>query len=259
MTTGTLRRYIELSAGVAATLLLTSTGFAGPLPLPDLVTIPQDFVVTNGSAFRCGAGVKDFQWESLSANIGGQDWIRPRSPDRGGFILRQVYEYTMYHLEDVGTGVDGKPMQEYAKSDSRRVNDQEYVLTDLRRKNTICLQDDTRTGSVFPCIQQHGARFPCGGIYGNNGISVGWADSYFRGLTGQFACLGSLTGSFLLSVHFDPDVELDPNDPTLLDSEKDATHDNNIAYVYFDYDGVNPPAINFIAYGGGFDPAAICP
>lgn len=258
MTTGTLRRYIELTAGVA-TLLLTSTGFAGPLALPDLVTIPVDFVVTDGSTFRCGAGTKVLEWNSLSANIGGQDWIRPRSPDRGGFILRQVYEYTMYHLEDVATGVDGNPIKDYAASNSRRVDDQQYVQTDLRRKPTICLQDDGARGNIFPCIQQHGPRFPCGGLYGNNGISVGWADSYFRGLTGQFSCLGSNTGSFQLNINFDPDVELNPNDPTLLDSEKDATHDNNLADVYFDYDGVNPPVINAILYSGGFDPTTICP
>lgn len=265
MTRTSLKRYISLSAAAAATLLLAGTGSAGPVGLPDLVTMPLDFVVTSGSTFRCGAGTKVFEWNSLSVNIGQQDWVRPRSPDRGGFILRQVYEYTMFHLEDVATGVDGNAIRAYVQGDKRRADNapaggggQQYVQIDLRRKPTICLQDDSRFG-VFPCIQQHGPRFPCGGTYGNNGISVGWADSYFRGLTGQFSCMGSNVGSFLLKIEFDPDVELTPDDTTLLDSEKDATHDNNLAYVYFDYDGASAPVINAVQYSGGFDPAAVCP
>jgi hypothetical protein len=246
-----------------AAVSLTVPAWAGIDPtLPNLVTIPvhgdqypasRDFAVVAGGAFRCG-GMKTLEFEVLTANIGGQDWVRPRSPDRGGFILRQLYQYTLFHYEQL-FDADGNPILD---DQGNPVYD--YVQFYQGRKNTICIQDDRTLGDLFPCIQTHGAFFPCGSLYGNNGVSVGWADSYFRGLTGQYACIGSQTGSFLLTIELDPFLELDPNDPTLLDAEKDATHDDNLVLVYFDYDGTpSGLAIGSIVFGGGFDPAGVCP
>jgi hypothetical protein len=228
----------------ALTVMFSSSAKADIDPtLPNLVTVPVNFAVTV-SAFRCG-GLKTLEFESLTANIGAQDWVRPRST---GFILRQIYEYTLAQLQQVGTDPDtGDPIFD-------------YVRTYQGRKNTLCIQDDFSRGNMFPCLQGHDWYFNCGSTYGHQGVSVGWADSYYRGLPGQFACLGSLTGSFRLTIELDPDRELDPGDSTLLDAEKDATHDDNVVNVYFDYDGT-PSGFNItsIAYGGGFDPAAVCP
>jgi hypothetical protein len=65
---------------------------------------------------------------------------------------------------------------------------------------------------------------------------MGRADSYFRTLPGQWALIGDRTGDFLLTAELDPDLELQADD--LLDRERDATHDDNISYVYFSWDGV---------------------
>ena len=72
-----------------------------------------------------------------------------------------------------------------------------------------------------------------------NGVSLGWADAYYRGLTGQWASLGSYTGDFLLETELDPDQLLQADD--LYDFETDATHDDNISRVYFTWDGTGIP------------------
>jgi len=68
---------------------------------------------------------------------------------------------------------------------------------------------------------------------------MGWSDSYFRGLAGQWAFIGPYTGDFILTAELDPDQLLQADD--LLPEETDATHDDNISYVYFSWDGVGEP------------------
>jgi hypothetical protein len=233
-------------AGFAIATLGSGLALAGRGPdLPDLAPVPVNITVDR-SPFRC-SNMPTFEFDVLTANIGGQDWVRPRSPDRGGFILRQIYEYQLYQLQQVGTDDDGNPIYDYV-----------FIPEVSHRKNTICIQDDGGRGNIFPCLQQHDPFFDCGATYGRQGVSVGWSDSYFRGLTGQLICLNSYTGSFKANIHLDPDSELDPNDPTLFDNEVDATHDNNMVDVYFDWDGA-AFSLTDIQYGGGFDPSAVCP
>jgi hypothetical protein len=119
-----------------------------------------------------------------------------------------------------------------------------YVQTYQARKNTICIQDDPFRGHDPQnyCLSDHtDVRFPCGcnsPYYGQgrgNGVSMGWSDSYFRGLAGQWAFLGDYTGDFLLTTELDPDQLLQA--PDLNPEETDATHDDNISYVYFSWDG----------------------
>jgi hypothetical protein len=204
--------------------------------LPNLVPMFPDassrgsdaFIVTN----RIG-GMPTLEFEILTANIGGQDWIRPPIDrdvacinSRQYFRMPQTHEYTMYWFDpDLG----------------------DYVWLDTRRKQTICIQDDGRLGNdpQINCLQEHGTTFPCGcnstryGPGTGNGVSKGWADSYFRNLAGQWSPIGSNTGDFLLTAELDPDQDLQAGD--LLDREKDATHDDNISYVYFTWDGTGVP------------------
>jgi hypothetical protein len=183
-------------------------------------------------------GVPTLEFEILTSNIGGQDWIRPpidrddccgAFPCHSGnqyFRMPQTHKYTIYWFDpDVG----------------------DYVFRRSARKTTICIQDDGGRGNdpQIRCLQEHGPVFPCGcnsGMYGpgtGNGVSKGWADSYFRGLNGQWAALGADTGDFLLTTELDPDSVLTA--PDLLDRETDATHDDNISYVYFTWDGTGEP------------------
>lgn len=225
--------------------------------LPNLVPIfpthprSNTFIVTNR------LGVPTLEFEIFTANIGGQDWIRPpRDRDVACvssiqyFRMPQTHEYTMYWWDpDLG----------------------DWVFLDQRRKNTICIQDDTSNGGGEPlinCLQEHGATFPCGcnsSRYGpgtGNGVSKGWADSYFRNLAGQWSPIGTNTGDFLLTAELDPDQVLSADDPFLLDREKDATHNDNISYVGFTWDGVGEPCGSFTCVTNinivhTFDP--VCP
>lgn len=71
-------------------------------------------------------------------------------------------------------------------------------------------------------------------------MSRGRADSDFRGLSGPaWPFIGRYTGDFMLSAELDPDRILQADD--LLDSERDGTHDDNISYVFFSWDGVGEP------------------
>ncbi len=195
---------------------------------PDVSRVPNNFVVTN----RLGGPT--LEWEILTSNIGGQDWIRPPI-DRSAtcfsspqyFRMPQTHQYTIYWYDP---------------------DQQVYVLIDQRRKNTICIQDDPFRGHDPQnyCLSDHtDVRFPCGcnsPYYGQgrgNGVSMGWSDSYFRGLAGQWAFIGNYTGDFLLTTELDPDQLLQA--PDLLPEETDATHDDNISYVYFSWDGVGAP------------------
>lgn len=191
--------------------------------LPDLV--PMGFgnaIVTS----RLGGPTLEF--DILTANIGGHDFKRP---SRGGFlVMPQIYEYTLYNLQDG-----------------------EYVEVDRRRKTTICTIDDGARGNVFPCIQEHGVRYTCSQL--NQGISRGWADSYFRGLTGQWSFIGDNTGSFMLVAELDPDLHLTGDD--IPKSGLDATHDDNYFEVYFDYTGgAFIQNVQEVLY---FDRDAVCP
>src|ERR1700687_4077339 len=146
---------------------------------PDASRVPNNFVVTGR------LGVPTLEFEILTANIGGQDWIRPPI-DRNVscisstqyFRMPQTHQYTMYWWDpDLG----------------------DWVFLDQRRKNTICIQDDGGRGNdpQIRCLQEHGTTFPCGcnsSRYGpgtGNGVSKGWADSYFRRLAGPLGAIGN--------------------------------------------------------------------
>src|SRR5262249_27434475 len=149
------------------------------------------------------------------------------------YLLAQLYEYALYQCDD-----SGAPDYVYTNC----------VEIDRRRKPTICNIDDPGRGNVFPCIQEHGPRFTCGGP---NGVSRGWADSYFRNLNGQWVFIGDAVGSFLVTMELDPDSDLDPSNPVFIDDNcipsfpgcsdkwKDANHLNNGAFVKFEWDGAN--------------------
>ena len=236
-------------AVLAFTILASFTARAGIDPsLPNLVPIFPDrldgnFMVTN----RLGAPTLEF--EILTANIGGQDWIRPPidrdvacQSSRQYFRMPQTHEYAVYWYDpDLG----------------------DYVQIDRRRKDTICIQDDASRGNnpLINCLQEHGVTFPCGcnstryGPGTGNGVSRGWADSYFRNLLGQWAFIGDYTGDFILTGELDPDLELQADD--LLDRERDATHDDNISYVYFTYNGGFGPVLENVQVVHTFDP--VCP
>lgn len=179
--------------------------------LPDLAPMGiDDDRVTFRPTITQRLGGNTLEFSILTANIGDRDFERPRDPDTGAFLLPQIYEFTLYNLQDG-----------------------EWVEVDRRRKNTICTIDDTRRGNVFPCIQEHGATHTCSTF--NQGISRGWADDYFRGLNGQWVFIGDNTGSFWLQAELDPDLDLQRQD--IPDSGKDATHDNNYIDFYFNFDG----------------------
>src|SRR5215469_10689223 len=217
---------------------------------PDPSRVANNFVITS----RLG-GEPTIEFEILTANIGGQDWIRPPI-DRGVtctsstqyFRMPQTHQYAIFWFDpDLG----------------------DYTMIDLRRKQTICIQDDFSRGRdpQNHCLSDHETvRFPCGcdsPYYGagmGNGVSMGWADSYFRGLPGQWALIGPYTGDFVLTTEVDPDQLLQADD--LYDWERDATHNDNISYVFFGWDGVGVrcglstcPTYAYIQYT--FDP--VCP
>ena len=217
---------------------------------PDPSRVANNFVITS----RLG-GEPTIEFEILTANIGGQDWIRPPI-DRGVtctsstqyFRMPQTHQYAIFWFDpDLG----------------------DYTMIDLRRKQTICIQDDFSRGRdpQNHCLSDHETvRFPCGcdsPYYGagmGNGVSMGWADSYFRGLAGQWALIGPYTGDFVLTTEVDPDQLLQADD--LYDWERDATHNDNISYVFFGWDGVGVrcglstcPTYAYIQYT--FDP--VCP
>ncbi len=216
--------------------------------LPNLTIIfPErldgNFIVT----MRLGAPTLEF--EILTANVGGQDWIRPPI-DRSVacfssiqyFRMPQTHRYTMFWYDP---------------------DLLDYVQVDDRRKQTICIQDDATRGNdpLIRCIQEHGVTFPCGcnsqryGPGTGNGVSRGWADSYFRNLAGQWSLIGDRTGDFVLQAELDPDQELQATD--LLEREMDATHDDNFGYVYFTYNGGIGPVLENVAVVHTFDP--VCP
>jgi len=86
-------------------------------------------------------------------------------------------------------------------------------------------------------------------------VSKGWADSYFRNLLGQWAFIGDYTGDFILTGELDPDQLLQADD--LLDRERDATHDDNVSYVYFTYNGGFGPVLENVQVVYTFAP--VCP
>lgn len=214
----------KLLAGGQHVLLLVSAlvlvlGLAGTnsealaqKELPDLAPMGIDDdraqfrpVVTN----RLGGPT--FEFSILTANIGGQDFLRPRDPATGQYLLRQIYQWNLWWFNpDI----------------------EDWELIRVARKNTICTIDDTRRGNVFPCIQEHGPRYTCGGV---QGVSRGWADDYFRGLNGQWIFIGDYVGDFWLEAELDPDRDLERED--IPESGRDATHDNNYADILFNWDG----------------------
>ena len=88
--------------------------------LPNLV--PMGF---GNAVVSSRLGGPTLEFDILTANIGGQDFVRPQ---RGGFFtLPQIYEYTLYWYDDT-------------------VGD--YVEVDRRRKTTICTIDDFARGGI---------------------------------------------------------------------------------------------------------------
>ena len=222
----------------SAVALLTSTTVRAQVDpnLPNLVpmfpdrpglTPDNNFVVTNR------LGMPTLEWEILTVNIGGQDWIRPpvdRTADchlvgvQRYFRMPETHEFRVYWFDpDLG----------------------DYTQIDIRRKRTICIWDYGNADHQLDCLRQHAQNFNCDcdspmyGLGTGNGVSLGWADAYYRGLTGQWASLGSYTGDFKLETELDPDQLLQADD--LNDWEKDATHDDNISRVYFTWDGTGVP------------------
>jgi len=194
-------------------------------PLPELVPMGLDQWLVTG---RLGGPTLEFG--ILTANIGGQDFRRPRNPDDPSqFLVPQLYEYVLYHERDG-----------------------EWVEIDRRRKPTICMIDDTRRGNVHPCIQDHGPVFTCSAT--NQGISRGWADDYFRGLNGQWVFLGDNTGRFRLDALLDPDRDLQRSD--IPDASRDANPDNNFTRAIFEWDGATFTLIEIIL---SFDPLCVTP
>lgn len=226
---------------LGASTLVGVPAFAGVDPsLPNLVpTGLTNFLVSNLAG--CG-GAPTLEFSILTANIGGQDWTRPLTPDGSLFRMRQIYEYTLYNWQQVGTDENGGGIFD-------------WVQVDQRRKNTICTID-SQVG--FSCIVEHGGTHTCSS-FPRQGISRGFADSYYRGLTGQYSCIFDNTGDFLMEAQLDPDSEL--ADDGILPAESiDATHDDNWVDLYFSWDGTSWP--DGFTYGGVvlyFDPAAVCP
>ncbi len=223
-----------VSRGLRALLLVSAslvvTGMAGvqsralAQDLPDLVPMGlSNFGVTQ----RLGGPT--LEYNILTANIGAIDFDRPRDPDTGQLLLRQIYEYVLYNRQFVN-------------------NQWTWVEVDRRRKNTICTIDDH---VVFQCIQEHGATHFCGF---NQGISRGWVDDYFRGLAGQWVFIGDNTGAFMLEAILDPDADLQRTD--IPDSGRDGDPTNNFADVFFTWDGSTLGPTQVIL---SFDPGAVCP
>src|SRR5215472_463167 len=223
--------------GAAASVAVPA--FAGVDPnLPDLVpTGLTNFMITNRF---CGE-TPTFEFSILTANIGGQDWTRPLTPDGTLFRMRQIYEYVMYNWQQVGTNENGGGIFD-------------WVEIDRRRKNTICTID-SQVG--FSCLVEHAGTHTCSS-FPRQGISRGWADSYYRGLTGQYSCLFDYTGDFLMQAQLDPDLDL--ADDGILPAESiDATHDDNWVDLYFSWDGTAwPDGFTYIRTDLYFDPAAAC-
>ncbi len=192
--------------------------------LPDLVPMGMGNLLMTQ---RLGGPTLEFN--ILTANIGGQDFDRPRNPDTGLFLLPQIYEYALYNRQFVS-------------------GHWAWVEVDRRRKSTICTIDDH---VVFACLSEHGATHGCGF---NQGISKGWVDDYFRGLTGQWVFVGDNTGRFLLEAVLDPDGDLQRTD--IPDSGKDGDPTNNFDELFFTWDGstLGPPQELL-----SFDPGSICP
>jgi hypothetical protein len=250
-----IRTAVILSAALLGALAgLPGRVEAGPPPLPNLVPMfpLRDGTYANNFVVTAPGGVPRLEFEILTSNIGGQDWIRPpidrtdccgSFPCHSGnnyFRMPQTHEYRIYWYDP---------------------DQLTYVLISNQRKTTLCIQDDAGRGRDVQnyCLADGhtGITFPCGCIspvYGagkGNGVSMGWSDSYFRGLTGQWAIIGDYVGDFVLTVEVDPDQVLQAAD--LFDYERDATHDDNISYVYFSYAGgtgsVDPVQVVY-----GFDP-----
>ncbi len=226
---------------LGAAALVTVPTFAGVDPsLPDLVpTGLTNFLITN--RFCGGTEGSTFEFSILTANIGGQGWTRPQTPDGFRFRMPEIYEYTMYNWQQVGTNENGGGIFD-------------WVEVNRRRKGTICTIDSTIGFSCIAEFQGHTcSSFP------RQGISRGYADAYTRGLTGQYSCLMDYTGDFLMQAELDPDYTL-ADDGILPPESIDATHDNNYVDFYFSWDGTGWP--DGFTYGGivlYFDPNAVCP
>ena len=197
----------------------------GVMPPPDLAPVAIDeFTISD----RLGGPTLEFS--VLTANIGRQDWARPRDPaDPTQYLFGQMYEYVLYHERDG-----------------------ELVEIDRRRNSTVCADDDLARGSVFPCIQGHGAQYTCD----DQGISRGWADDLSRASEeGQAVLIGpDNVGRFMLTVQLDPDLALQQPDLPL--ASRDGVGENNCASVSFTWDGVDF-LLESVALCS--DPATICP
>ncbi|MGH9196190.1 MAG: hypothetical protein ACRD1T_10670, partial [Acidimicrobiia bacterium] len=85
-------RPLMLLVALVASLSLGSS-IALAQPLPDLTpTNLRDFGITG----RLGGPTLEFG--ILTANLGGQDYRRPRDPGTGQLILTRLYEWNVYKL-----------------------------------------------------------------------------------------------------------------------------------------------------------------
>lgn len=212
--------------------------------LPDLSPAYEEgsFTITQ----RLGGNTLEFG--VFTVNVGGRDWRRPlragvttcQSSARD-FRIDNLYHYTLFN--QTGTDPAGEPI---------------WTVVSETDKPTICTIDNGRADPALACIQDGRTvgQFTCSC---NQGISRGWSDSYFRGLTGQWVLIGSATGNFMLAGELDPAFVL--QDADVPDDGADASHDNNYAYAFFSWDGMRGTAPSHTngTIVDGFEASAVCP
>jgi len=101
----------------------------------------------------------------------------------------------------------------------------------------------------------------CGrvGVTGNQGISTGWADQYYKWLPGQFFVIDNLPpGPYKVRIHVNPGFVQGPNDPgcPAVDSHglchqfAESNYDNNVAEVVITLPDGRPGKVGFGAGAG---------
>ena len=226
-------------AGVGTSVLAQDLPDVVPMLTPETISGVDTWSVTRRSIG--GVTANRLEFAILTANIGGQDFWRPRDPVTQQWLIPQIYEFGLYLLVY-----------------DEKAGDYFWAEVDRRRKNTICTIDDSRRGrqSDLACLRSRTTPFFGCGL--TQGVSRGWGDDYFRGLAGQWVVVGDYVGWFLLETHLDPDGDLQRTD--IPNRSKDATHDNNYAYAMFYWDGSllwTDPEWFFLFHG--YDRTTLCP
>src|SRR5262249_58809499 len=92
---------VALFSTFLAALAVQPVAFAQDLP--DVVAMGVGGKFHNQFSIGMRGGVRTFEWEILTADIGGQDWVRPRTNgDTGPYLLTELYEYALYSCDDSG-------------------------------------------------------------------------------------------------------------------------------------------------------------